>query len=41
MLEDVVGRVQHELQQVKIKADMKELQLQEVTFGMKDVLVFK
>lgn len=36
MLEDVVNRVQHELQQVKIKADMKELQLQEVTFGMKD-----
>ena len=36
MLEDVVNRVQHELGQVKVKADMKELELQEVTFGLKD-----
>lgn len=36
MMEDVVRQVQHELGQVKIKLDMKELQLQEVTFGLKD-----
>ena len=36
MLEDVVNQVQQELQQVKIKADMKELQLQEITFNYKD-----
>ena len=36
MLEDVVNRVQHELQQCKVKADMKELELQEVTFGLRD-----
>jgi len=36
MLEDVVNQVQQELQQVEIKADMKELQLQEITFNYKD-----
>ena len=36
MMEDVVRQVQHELGQVKVKLDMKELQLQEVTFGLKD-----
>lgn len=36
MLEDVVNQVQHELKQVKVKADMKELELQEITFNFKD-----
>ena len=35
-LEEVVQRVQHELQNVKSNADQKELLLQEVSFNLKD-----
>ena len=36
MLEDMVNKMKHELGQVKMNSDMKELKVQEANFHLKD-----